>query len=939
MSTVKRYTGNLSFVGLTTNSVVSFNSNSRILISGDLEVLGNTTLTGNISGTSLNSGTTSIGIPTPGGNANITVGGVSNILVVATTGASVTGNLAVSGTLTAGTFVPTTISASGNVSGANVNAAGNVFVTQNASANTPTIRLTDSNTAATTNTVIGSYEWFVNDSSAPGARTVAAIRANTVDTAGNVRVDILTGNNGSLTQSVSVLPNGNVGIANTTPGHMLSVNGVAYFGSTATVVGNVTGGNIATAGQVSATGNVTGGNIAAATQISAVGNVVGGNIKTSGVTIAANTVSATGNITAGNLTTAGTLLVSGNISGDNILSAGAISATGNIVGGSLQVTGIANADSLTGGLVSVTGNITGGGTLSVPGNVTAGNFSTAGRVSAAGNVVTAGYFIGDGSQLSNVTAASNVTVTTLAAGNTSLQVIGNGGPIMANVAGVSNIALFTSTGLVSSTAISAVGNITGGNIVTAGQVSTSANVTAANVTATNGVFTTITGNANATSLTSGTVPSDRLTGSYSINISGTAATANTVTDAAQPNITSVGTLVSLGVTGNVQAGNLRTSGLVSATGNMIAGNVSTAGVISTAGNVTAANVTAGLISSTGNVLAAGFVSASGNISGAVFVGNAAGLTSIPGGNVTGTVANATSATSATTAATVTTAAQPNITSVGTLTALSVGTGNITGGNLLISGAIVDSAQLDIQTTTGNANIVLTPHGTGNVNINRLSASGNVTASTYFGSGAGLTSIPSAGTVTTNAQPNITSVGTLTSLSVSGNITAGNLSVGDGTVTLNNIVNNGANGTGNIGSSSIYFNTVFAKATSAQYADLAEYYVADARYEPGTVLIFGGTKEVTLSENSADPRVAGVVSTLPAHVMNAGLVAEFSVAVALQGRVPVNVIGPVRKGDILVSSVNGHAEVNNQALAGRILGKSLEDFEGTQGTIEVSVGRS
>ena len=983
MSTVKRYTGNLNFEGLTANSVVSFNSNSSILINGDLEVLGNTTLSGNISGDSLNSGTTSIGIPTPGGNANITVGGVSNVLVIATTGAAVTGNLSVSGTLTAGAFAPSSLSVSGNISGTNVNAAGNVFVTQNARANTPTIRLTDSNTATPANTVIGSYEWFATDSSAPGARVVAAVRANTVDTAGNVRVDILTGNSAALTQSVSVLPNGNVGVANTVPGHLFSVNGAGYFGTTITAVGNVVGGNVTTAGQVSATANVTGGNLRTGGQISATGNILGDNLAMSGAATAAS-FSATGNVTGGNINTAGQVLATGNVTGGNIVTGGAASVSGAITGGSLQVSGTANAASLTGGVVSVTGAITGGSTLSVTGNATVGNVGTAGRVSATGNIVSAGFFIGDGSQLINVTAASNVTVTTLANGTTSMQVLGSGGNIVANVGGTTSVALFTPTGVVVS-ALSATGNVTGGNIVTAGTISTTGNVQAANVNGTAGVFTTVTGNANATSLTSGTVPSARLTGSYAINITGTAATANTVTDAAQPNITSVGTLTSLAVTANVQAGNLRTSGEMLSTGNATVGNLITSGIITTTGNVVAGNVIAGVFSATGNtqagnlitggivsatgnittgnLISSGIVSATGNVTANTFIGSGAGLSSIPGGNVTGTVASATSATSATTAGTVTTNAQPNITSVGTLTGLAVTTASS-----LISqpvtftqtwnnaNAIFTAVRVDINTTAASAasrfldlrddsSTVLFVGLNGTIDtIGNIVTTANVSGGNIVTANA--TIIGSSGTI--SALGNITGgnligthVGNLTgtTVSVSGNITGGNLSVGNGTVSLNNIVNNGANATGNIGSSTNYFNRVFATATTALYADLAEYYRADREYVPGTVLVFGGNNEVTLCEVDNDARVAGVVTTEPAYVMNAGLSGEFTVAVALQGRVPVQVLGPVSKGDLMVTGINGHAQANNQARAGTILGKSLENFDGTTGTIEIAVGRS
>jgi hypothetical protein len=101
-----------------------------------------------------------------------------------------------------------------------------------------------------------------------------------------------------------------------------------------------------------------------------------------------------------------------------------------------------------------------------------------------------------------------------------------------------------------------------------------------------------------------------------------------------------------------------------------------------------------------------------------------------------------------------------------------------------------------------------------------------------------------------------------------------------------IVNGQSNGVGNIGASGAGFNTIFAKATSAQYADLAENYAADAVYEPGTVVHFGGLQEVTLCDEDMCRRVAGVVSTNPAYLMNGDL-QGFAAAVALQGRVPVS----------------------------------------------------
>jgi hypothetical protein len=175
------------------------------------------------------------------------------------------------------------------------------------------------------------------------------------------------------------------------------------------------------------------------------------------------------------------------------------------------------------------------------------------------------------------------------------------------------------------------------------------------------------------------------------------------------------------------------------------------------------------------------------------------------------------------------------------------------------------------------------------------------------------------------------------VSVTGNITGGNLSVGNGTITVGNIVTLG-NVAGNIGSSTNYFNTVFAKATSAQYADLAEKYTADAEYTPGTVVAFGGELEVTASTADADRRVAGVVSTNPSYIMNGGLEGTNIVTVALTGRVPTRVTGTVRKGDLMVSNGDGTARAEANPQVGTVIGKALENFDGTTGVIEVVVGR-
>jgi hypothetical protein len=132
-------------------------------------------------------------------------------------------------------------------------------------------------------------------------------------------------------------------------------------------------------------------------------------------------------------------------------------------------------------------------------------------------------------------------------------------------------------------------------------------------------------------------------------------------------------------------------------------------------------------------------------------------------------------------------------------------------------------------------------------------------------------------------------------------------------------------------------TFEGKATSANYADLAENYQADFAYEPGTVLEFGGTHEVTIAQDETR-KVAGVVSTNPAHLMNTQLQGENVVALALQGRVPCKVRGKISKGDLMTSAGDGYARPTHDPKIGTIIGKALEDFDGVEGVIEVVVGR-
>ena len=198
-----------------------------------------------------------------------------------------------------------------------------------------------------------------------------------------------------------------------------------------------------------------------------------------------------------------------------------------------------------------------------------------------------------------------------------------------------------------------------------------------------------------------------------------------------------------------------------------------------------------------------------------------------------------------------------------------------------------------------------------------------------------TEAPAAGDVIDVRQ--ITTTTTVLSISNSpGNAVVGvNPTVGNVEITGNIMPT--ANATANIGSASFQYNTIFAQATSAQYADLAEKYTADATYAPGTVVSFGGTKEVTITTVASDTRVAGVVSTNPSYRMNDGLTSEHTAMVALTGRVPTSVTGTVRKGDLMVSAGNGTARAEANPAVGTVIGKALADSEG-DAVIEVVVGR-
>jgi hypothetical protein len=290
------------------------------------------------------------------------------------------------------------------------------------------------------------------------------------------------------------------------------------------------------------------------------------------------------------------------------------------------------------------------------------------------------------------------------------------------------------------------------------------------------------------------------------------------------------------------------------------------------------------------------------------------------------------------------------------------TGNTTGGNLLTGGQVSAAGNITGANFIGN---VIPPAGgavstTGNISGGNIltggliSAGGNITsaanvAGTYFiGNGSQLTGLSAAVAVTKfvngTSEGNAGSSGGNITFTVGGTsnvlVLSSTTAYFGSDVSVSAIQKTGSNAVGNIGSSANYFNRVFATATTALYADVAERFAADELLEPGTVVELGGAKEITRSQQDLSENVFGVISTRPAYTMNGGAGEDDThPPVAMTGRVPVKAIGIIRRGDRLVSAGSGVARAAQpgEATAFNVIGRSLEDKHLEElGTIEAIV---
>ena len=406
MSSVKRVSGDYTLETINAGDVVNLNA-PFVNINGNLTVSGNAVLVGNINADKIFNGTTSVEIPVAGGNANITVGGTSNVAVFSTIGLHVTGIISASGNIDGGNLrTGGQVSATANVTGGNITVTtGNVVLTQTSGATTnQMIRFQDANTAVTTlGSNIGSIEWFTSDATGAAARITARIRAVYEDVNGNANIQIQTGSTATPSTRITVIgSSGNVGIANAAPLHTLAVTGDTYISTFASVVGNINAGNLISANLTQSANVVVTGAISTpswtttgvgirtvASTYTDSSTAVSGTATTNHIHVIARPTLAGSNATV-TTTDAATLYIANSplagsnmtitnayalyIAAGNTYSAGNVYSIANVTGGNV------NSDAG----ISATGNITGANIVGVQNVYTTGNVITA-NLNVSGN--------------------------------------------------------------------------------------------------------------------------------------------------------------------------------------------------------------------------------------------------------------------------------------------------------------------------------------------------------------------------------------------------------------------------------------------------------------------------------------------------------------------------------------------------------------------------
>jgi len=578
-----------------------------------------------------------------------------------------------------------------------------------------------------------------------------------------------------------------------------------------------------------------------------------------------------------------------------------------------------------------------------------GNISVTKDIAIANSLtVTQDVTIGDqliinGSFGSNVLPDTNNTRTL---GNATLRFASMNTVLINATGNVTTTANISGGNIISTGAHITTGNVTGGNFITAGQVVSTGNVTGGNLITAGRVVAT--GNVSGLNLVT-TGAGNVITSGFFKGDGGFLSNVTAASNVAVTQIANGTTVVGIsGSGGNVE---ITSGGVLTAQTNGT--NFDVIKPLTVTGNITtnaAGNISGGNLLTTGRVVSTGNIVSSGNVSGTNFLGNGSFLTGINAAAITNGTSNVTVASGAATTVGVAGTTRLTIAATGTtvdgvMTATGniTATGNVSGGNLVTGGAVIATGAVTGATLAGNGSAITALNGTniasGTVAAARVATlnqnttgsaakltttraialSGDVVGTANFDGSAGIS-------IATTIQADSVALGTDTTGNyvgngaVSGNGLSGSLNAEGGTFTVTSNATNSSTGNTIVfrdASGDFNANIITATATTARYADVAEMYLSDQEYVPGTVVTVGGVYEIT--ECGLGNYPVGVVSTDPAYLMNSELTE--GLPVALVGRVPVRIFGSVLKGQKVYSDLMGRASKNSE---GALVGISLED---------------